>query len=53
LLEAIEAFDADALTHAVFPKEFVSAYVTMKLEEWEAYHSRVSEWERENYLTMF
>jgi len=53
LLEAIEAFDTDALTRTVFPKEFVPAYLTMKLEEWEAYHSRVSEWERETYLTMF
>ena len=53
LLEAIEAFDTDPLTRTVFPKEFVPAYVTMKLVEWEAYHSRVSEWERETYLTMF
>jgi glutamine synthetase len=53
LLEAIEAFDADPLTHAVFPKEFVTAYTDMKVAEWDAYHSRVSEWERETYLTMF
>jgi glutamine synthetase len=53
LLEAIEAFDADPLTRTVFHEEFVSAYTTMKVEEWEAYHSRVSEWERETYLTMF
>jgi glutamine synthetase len=53
LLEAIEAFEVDPLTRTVFPDEFVSAYVGMKVEEWEAYHSRVSEWERETYLTMF
>jgi glutamine synthetase len=53
LLEAIEAFDADPLTHAVFPKEFVTAYTDMKVSEWDVYHSRVSEWERETYLTMF
>jgi glutamine synthetase len=53
LLEAIEAFDADPLTQEVFPKEFVTAYVDMKVAEWESYHTRVSEWERENYLTMF
>ncbi|HEY3844291.1 MAG TPA: hypothetical protein VGL48_13650 [Acidimicrobiales bacterium] len=53
LLEAIEAFDADPLTRTVFHEEFVSAYTAMKIEEWEAYHSRVSEWERETYLTMF
>ncbi|HEX3793017.1 MAG TPA: hypothetical protein VHV57_00810 [Acidimicrobiales bacterium] len=53
LLEAIEAFDTDPLTRTVFHSEFVSAYTAMKVEEWEAYHSRVSEWERETYLTMF
>jgi glutamine synthetase len=53
LLEAIEAFDADPLTHRVFPPEFVRAYVDMKVAEWDAYHARVSEWERETYLAMF
>jgi glutamine synthetase len=53
LLEAIEAFSADPLTAEVFHSEFISAYVAMKLEEWEAYHSRVTEWERDTYLTMF
>jgi glutamine synthetase len=53
LLEAIEAFDADPLTQQVFPAQFVRAYVDMKVAEWDAYHTRVSEWERETYLTMF
>jgi glutamine synthetase len=53
LLEAIEAFAADPLTREVFPAQFVSAYVDMKLAEWEGYHSQVSEWERSTYLTMF
>jgi glutamine synthetase len=41
------------LTHAVFPEQFVSAYVEMKNAEWDDYHSRVSEWERDKYLTLF
>jgi glutamine synthetase len=53
LLEAIDAFEADPLTHEVFPEQFVSAYVEMKTTEWEQYHSCVSEWEREKYLTLF
>ena len=53
LLEAIEAFDADPLTRKVFPSQFVSAYVDMKADEWNAYHSQVSEWERATYLTRF
>lgn len=53
LLEAVEAFDADPLTHAVFPKEFIDAYVEMKVAEWDSYHGHVSPWERDTYLTMF
>jgi glutamine synthetase len=53
LLEAIEAFDSDPLTRVVFPSQFVSAYVDMKVDEWNAYHSQVSEWERATYLRMF
>jgi glutamine synthetase len=53
LLEAIEAFDTDPLTRKVFPEQFVSAYVDMKVDEWNAYHSQVSEWERATYLRMF
>ena len=53
LLEAIEAFDADPLTHAVFPAEFVSAYSGMKRSEWDAYHAQVTDWEREQYLLAF
>jgi glutamine synthetase len=53
LLEAVEAFDADPLTRKVFPSQFVSAYVDMKADEWNAYHSQVSEWERATYLTRF
>ncbi|HEX6393761.1 MAG TPA: hypothetical protein VFZ97_09980 [Acidimicrobiales bacterium] len=53
LLEAIEAFDADPLTRTVFPPQFVSAYVEMKVDEWTLYHSQVTDWERTTYLTMF
>jgi len=53
LLEAIEAFSDDALVSDVFHPEFISAYVSMKVGEWESYHSRVTDWERETYLTMF
>ncbi len=53
LLEAIDAFDADPLTRAVFPGEFVSAYIDMKTEEWDTYHGQVSAWERATYLKMF
>ena len=53
LLEAIEAFDDDPLTHTVFPAEFVAAYSTMKRSEWDEYHAQVTDWERERYLLAF
>lgn len=53
LLEAIEAFEADPLVHEVLPAEFVSAYVEMKRAEWDDYHTVVSRWERDKYLTAF
>jgi glutamine synthetase len=53
LIHAVEAFANDPLTHEVFPQQFVSAYVEMKTNEWDDYHSCVSEWERDKYLTLF
>lgn len=53
LLEAIDAFEADPLTHQVFPETFVKEYAELKNREWDEYHSRVSEWEREKYLNLF
>lgn len=50
LLEAIEAFAADPLIATVFPAEFVSEYVAMKHDEWDDYHSQVTDWERDRYL---
>jgi glutamine synthetase len=53
LLEAVEAFEADPLTHTVFAEEFVRAYVHMKRGEWDEYHAQVTDWERTKYLEMF
>lgn len=53
LLEAVDAFEADPLTHEVFPAAFVSAYVEMKTDEWNSYHSQVTDWERDQYLMRF
>jgi glutamine synthetase len=50
LLEAIDAFEEDPLTHQVFPGRFVTEYVRMKRNEWDEYHSQVTDWERERYL---
>jgi glutamine synthetase len=53
LLEAIEAFEADPLTHEVFSSDFISAYTEMKRAEWDEYHQQVGEWERSRYLLAF
>ncbi|MCW2546782.1 MAG: Glutamate--methylamine ligase, partial [Mycobacterium sp.] len=38
------------LVGEVFSPGFVSDYAEMKQNEWDAYHGRVSDWERERYL---
>ncbi|MFZ4895242.1 glutamine synthetase family protein [Plantibacter sp. Mn2098] len=50
LLEATEAFAGSELARSVFPERFVREYTAMKLEEWESFHSSVTEWERDRYL---
>jgi glutamine synthetase len=50
---AIEAFAADPLSRTVFGDAMFEAYVAYKREEWEAYHSAVSDWELERYLEFF
>ena len=53
LLEAVDAFEADALTHEVFSPQFVTAYADMKRSEWDDYHAQVTDWERRQYLLAF
>lgn len=50
LLEAIEAFATDPLVAATLPADFVAEYVAMKSDEWDEYHSQVTDWERTRYL---
>ncbi len=53
LLEAVEAFDADALMERVFGPELKAAYVDLKSREWWDYHNHISAWEIDRYLTFF
>jgi glutamine synthetase len=52
MLDAIRAFDADPLSDRVFGP-LKSVYTQVKLDEWDAYHSVVSQWERDYYLHLF
>ena len=53
LLEAVEAFDADASMETTFGPELKRAFVELKSSEWWDYHNEVSRWEIDRYLTFF
>lgn len=51
--EAVEAFEADPLSKAVFGEAMFNSFVQYKRGEWESYQNHVSSWEVERYLKMF
>ena len=53
LLEAIDAFSADSLSEQVMGPQLKQAYVDLKYGEWWDYHSHVSDWEIDTYLTRY
>lgn len=50
LIDAVDAFEEDPLTHEVFHETFIREYVEMKTEEWRKSHLDVTPAERETYL---
>lgn len=53
LEEAIDAFEADPLAKAVFGPLMHQTFAKFKRDEWEAYHTHVSQWELDRYLKFF
>ncbi|MDV3129652.1 glutamine synthetase family protein [Mycobacterium sp. 21AC1] len=53
LLEAIEAFEDDELSHEVFGADFIKDYTETKREEWEQDHLPVNDDERARHLVYF
>jgi glutamine synthetase len=53
LEEAIDAFEADPLSRAVFGDLMFKTFVDFKRQEWREYHNHVSDWERRRYLKFF
>jgi glutamine synthetase len=53
LEEAITAFAADPLSHAVMGADLYQSFVSLKQQEWWDFHMHVSEWEIQRYLTKF
>ena len=53
LSEAIDEFQADALSREVFGEALYNAFIDLKRDEWQAYQSHISSWETDRYLTFF
>lgn len=51
LKEAVEELQKDRVIQDALGKEFVEFYTKMKMREWNEYHSTVSQWEVDRYLT--
>jgi glutamine synthetase len=50
LLDALRSLDAAKIMRDKLGSQFVSAYVKLKMMEWDAYCAALSEWERTNTL---
>jgi glutamine synthetase len=50
---AIESFAADPLSEKVMGSLMYKTYIDFKTQEWEEYHSHVSDWEIQRYLKFF
>jgi glutamine synthetase len=50
---AIESFAADPLSEKVMGSLMYKTYIDFKTQEWEEYHTHVSDWEIQRYLKFF
>ena len=50
MLDAVRLFDKCSVARAYLGDELVSAFVKLKLEEWDSYSRSLSQWERDNTL---
>ncbi len=50
LLDALRDYDRDETLKSMMGKEFSAAYLKLKHQEWNAYASHFSKWERDNTL---
>ncbi|XDZ66844.1 type III glutamate--ammonia ligase [Alphaproteobacteria bacterium LSUCC0684] len=50
LLDALRAYDKDKELKSAMGDEFSSAYLKLKMQEWNSYVSHFSSWEKENTL---
>jgi glutamine synthetase len=52
LEEALDAFEADPLSKAVFGAKMFDAWLEYKRAEWHAYSVHVTDWEKQRYLKL-
>ncbi|MDA0266634.1 MAG: type III glutamate--ammonia ligase [Cyanobacteria bacterium] len=50
---AIDAFERDPLSEAVMGPLMYRTYVDFKRQEWDEYHTHISDWELQRYLKFF
>ncbi|MFP6730130.1 MAG: type III glutamate--ammonia ligase [Alphaproteobacteria bacterium] len=50
MLDAVRLFDKSSVARTYLGDELVSAFVKLKLEEWDSYSRSLSQWERDNTL---
>jgi glutamine synthetase len=53
LEEALDAFEADPLSKAVFGQSMFKAWLDYKRDEWLSYINHVSDWEKDRYLKFY
>ena len=53
LAEALDAFEADPLSEAVFGPDMYQAWLSYKRQEWLDYMNHVSDWETDRYLRFY
>lgn len=53
LKDAIDHFEADEVVRNALGPEYAEMYMHVKREEWNAYHRSVSQWELDNYITVY
>jgi len=53
LSDAIAAFASDSLSETTFGTLMYNTYIQYKSQEWEEYHTHISDWEIQRYLKFF
>lgn len=53
LEQAVQAFDADPLVEKTLGKELKDEFIKYKTDEWNEYHTHISQWEVDRYSHLF